>query len=180
MYQLHVVLVLTPQISVLQLYVSGCTRVVLHCSSNLTCVFTLRTPRVMILPQMMHSNAADGKKEQVRRAATTMGGPLASLPNACISEVNLGSGMGIMINVENPSLVKMLSKVAKNAIGMFSLPLPDILVGITPTTFANTVSDPACMASVAARTANNGKGVPERTLADAVDDQNANDKDREF
>ena len=124
---------------------------------------------------MMHANAADGKKEQVRRAATTMGGPLASLPNSCISEVNLGSGMGIMINVENPSLVKMLSKVAKNAIGMFSLPLPDILIGITPTTFDNEVSDPSCLAAVSARSANNGKGVPMMTLKDGVDADNSRD-----
>ena len=64
--------------------------------------------------------------------------------------------------------------------GIFTLPIPDILIGITPTTFANTVSDPACMASVAARSANHGKGVPARTLSDAVDNENTNDAAREF
>lgn len=124
---------------------------------------------------MMHAHSATGKKAMVRRAATTMGGPLASLPNACVSEVNLGSGIGIAVNVENPNLLKMLAKVAKNAIGMFSLPLPDILIGITPTTFDNEVSDPSCLAAVSARSANNGKGVPMMTLKDGVDADNSRD-----
>jgi len=124
---------------------------------------------------MMHAHSATGKKAMVRRAATTMGGPLASLPNACVSEVNLGSGMGIAVNVENPSLLRMLAKVAKNAIGMFSIPIPDISITINPTTFDNEVSDPTCLASVAARSANNGKGVPMTTLKDGVDADNAKD-----
>eukprot|EP00947_MAST-08B_sp_MAST-8B-sp1_P001247 g1247.t1 len=77
---------------------------------------------------------------------------LAALPNQCISEEKLGTSFAIAINVENPSLLKW----ASNALFSFPepvAPIPEFLAAIMPLIANNQISDPACLADMAVKTA---------------------------
>merc|ERR1711907_910035 len=79
-----------------------------------------------------------------------MTGGVLSLPNQCVREENIGTGMIIAINVENPNLVEW----ALNAVTKLprpSLPLPEVLVAIMPSALNNQISDPHCLADLANR-----------------------------
>ena len=103
----------------------------------------------------MHSHT-NMLRTQVRGSALEM------VPNACIREGNLGSGVGIAINVENPSLLeyifKMLSSVSKAARGVVEFPVPEILIAIFTTTFDNKIVDQACLQSASLKTVGYGSG----------------------
>lgn len=90
------------------------------------------------------------------------GGALDMVPNACIREANMGSGIGIAVNVENPSLLeyvfKLLSTASKAARGVLEFPVPEILIAVYTTTFDNQIIDQACLLSASEKTAGYGSG----------------------
>jgi len=57
---------------------------------------------------------------------------ILSLPNQCVREENMGSGMVIAINVENPKLIDWAYNAMLHPLSGKVLPLPEILAAIMP------------------------------------------------